>query len=48
MYNAANYIRRFVSVWIKRLADVVLVDKIQVQLNRECYAVLKRGAVTKQ
>lgn len=31
MYIAANYIRRFVSVWVKCLADVVLlVEKIQV------------------
>lgn len=44
MYNAANYVRRFISVWVKCLANVVLFGgKISSQLNRERYAVLKGG-----
>lgn len=42
MYNAANYVRRFVSVWVKCLANVVLFGgKNSSQLSRERYA--KRG-----
>ncbi len=45
MYNAANYIRRFVSVWVKCLANVVLIGgKNSSQVNRERYAVLKWGS----
>ena len=48
MYNAANYISRFVSVRVKRLADVVLLGLKKSQVKNVMLYWRGGGAVTKQ